>query len=160
MTVAKERYIPACGTARSFHLLLNLHCYPWKLRELVQNTPDNGSDLSGTFLGASVKPCLQHKPVIPYCMVHYKFCKDNKNQQIPISRVNITRPCCFSPLWGTQEPRTGSCVFIVHGLPRIRTLEIPLTSGFATGFATPGRMYIPAFSIWTYSDVGLKCIRS
>jgi hypothetical protein len=75
---------------------------------LVQNTPDNGSGLSGTFPGASVKPCLQHKPVIPYCMVHYKFCKDNKNQQIPISRVTITRPCYFSPLWGTQEQRTGS----------------------------------------------------
>ena len=88
------------------------------------------------------------------------FAKIIKISRVRFSRVNITRPCCFSPLWGTQEPRTGSCVFIVHGLPRIRTLEIPLTSGFATGFATPGRMYIPAFSIWTYSDVGLKCIRS
>jgi hypothetical protein len=31
-----------------------------------------------------------------------------------------------------------------------------LISGFATDFATPGRMYIPAFSIWTYSDVGKR----
>jgi hypothetical protein len=34
--------------------------------------------------------------------------------------------------------------------------EIPDESGFATDFATPGRMYILTFSIKTYSDMGIK----
>jgi hypothetical protein len=52
---------------------------------------------------------------------------------------------------------TGS---VCMALPVLKHQKFLLISDFATDFATPGRMYIPAFSIWTYSDMGKKCIIS
>jgi hypothetical protein len=52
---------------------------------------------------------------------------------------------------------TGS---VCMALPVLKHRKFLLISDFATDFATPGRMYIPAFSIWTYSDMGKKCIIS
>jgi hypothetical protein len=44
----------------------------------------------------------------------------------------------------------------VHGLPVLKTPEIPDDSDFATDFATMGRMYILTLSMKTYSDVTKK----
>jgi hypothetical protein len=49
---------------------------------------------------------------------------------------------------------------VCMALPVVKHRKFLLISDFATDFATPGRMYIPAFSIWTYSDMGKICIIS
>ena len=63
---------------------------------------------------------------------------------------------CMIPCLVREICNSGTQIPAVHcyGLPALKHRKFLLVSGFATDFATPGRMYIPAFSIWTYSGMG------
>jgi hypothetical protein len=91
-------------------------------------------------------------------MFHYKLCERSSKSAdfvLPGSGSDIAIVLLLYRERWNKEP--GSYGFIVHGLPVLKTPEIPLISGFATDLATPGRMYILTLSMKTYSDVGLKC---
>jgi hypothetical protein len=83
--------------------------------------------------------------------------KDGNSKQWSSREVFFTIVVTRSKSGIRELVLTGS---VSVALPVLKNRKFLLISDFATDFATTGRMYIPAFSIWTYSDMGKKCIIS